>query len=327
MVSRWLQCVFILILGMFLLGGVTRLTRSGLSIVEWKPITGILPPMNETAWQEQFTLYQSSPEYQKINNHFQLEDYKNIFYWEYFHRLLGRILFFVSLVPGIYFWRKKQFPGARTAAIPLLVAAQGLVGWLMVKSGLNIRPHVSHYMLALHFFSAFILALVVLKFRFDLFNNKNRLIIPQKLYRQSLWIGAALVIQIFYGCLVSGLKAGFAFNTYPLMGDQFFPPAGLALDPWWINIFENPTTVQWIHRWWAIVVMTLILVFLKKLWTEYPESKKSVFHLGGILVLQVILGISTLILNVPTSLAATHQMVAALLGCGYFSLLLSLKTK
>lgn len=150
----WLSGFLILVFMMIAVGGITRLTRSGLSIVEWRPVTGLLPPLTEDQWKIQFELYQKSPEFQIVNSHFSLKEYKSIFFWEYLHRLLGRLIFFFSLMPGAWLWRKKQIHGKTVIQLTLLVAVQGLVGWLMVKTGLNTRPSVSPFMLALHFFFA-----------------------------------------------------------------------------------------------------------------------------------------------------------------------------
>lgn len=329
-ITRWKKIWYIsfivLILVMISVGGITRLTRSGLSIVEWKPVSGIIPPVTEQDWQQQFDLYKTSPEFQQINSHFELDDYKNIFIWEYLHRVLGRIIFLVALIPGLIFWRKKWISGYEVFAFSSLVTAQGLIGWLMVKTGLNTNPHVSPYMLALHFFSAQVLLLTV-------YYQLCRLRAPLKAgfdpLQKKLFsvLGALLILQIFYGCLTSGLKAGFAFNTYPLMAGNFFPPGGLVQDPIWINFFENPSAVQWVHRWLGMTTFIVMLITVLKIMKSplKPVLKGPFMHLFGITFLQIILGILNLIFVVPHSLAIIHQLFASMILMAYFSIHFRLK--
>lgn len=308
-------------MAMVTVGGVTRLTRSGLSIVEWKPISGIIPPLNESEWQTQFDLYKKSPEYQKINSHFELADYQKIFLWEYAHRVLGRILFLFALIPGLYLWRKKLVSGAFVAGLSLLVAFQGLIGWLMVKSGLNINPHVSPYMLALHFFSA--LTLLLLAFR-ELCTLRKPLPAFQGEVQKLTYylLGFTLAIQLFYGCITSGMKAGIGYNTYPLMNGSFFPPDALALNPTLLNFFENPGTVQWAHRWIGMLIFGLFISFLIKLKSTAAWSglKGPMIHLVGVTGMQVFLGILNIVYVIPIPLAALHQLCATFLVLGYFNI-------
>lgn len=315
----WLLGFVILVLAMISVGGVTRLTRSGLSIVEWRPVTGILPPITEQDWQEQFQLYQNSPEYNQVNSHFELQDYKRIFFWEYFHRLLGRLIFLFVVIPGLILWKRKWISGPLVLLLSFLVAFQGLIGWLMVRSGLNLLPRVSPYMLALHFS----LALIVLGTGyFHLTKSRSEIRVEDSKWKRILLkaLGFIMIVQIFYGCLTSGLKAGHASNTYPLMGGQFFPPGGLLLQPLWINLFENPITVQWIHRWIGILFFTLTAATFWT-FTKSPAVKKGPFrHMMGVTGVQVILGILNIIWGVPIALAALHQLVAALIFLGFLNL-------
>lgn len=318
--SIWLLGFIALVLLMISVGGVTRLTRSGLSIVEWKPVVGIIPPLTEADWQSQFELYQQSPEFQQMNSHFELDDYKQIFIWEYLHRLLGRLIFLYVLIPGLILWRQKVIKGNLVVLLSLLVAGQGLVGWLMVKSGLNLKPHVSPYMLALHFF----LALVVLGTAYYYLSKMRPALwveMSKTKWRLLNSLGILFAIQIFFGCLTSGMKAGHIFNTYPLMGGQLFPPGGLNLDPTWINIFENPVTVQWIHRWVGILTLICLLVTVNVFthWKRSPLFGPWI-HLLGLVTVQIILGILNLIWMVPISLAALHQFIAALIVLGYLNI-------
>lgn len=321
----WLVGFIVLILVMISLGGVTRLTRSGLSIVEWNPVVGIIPPLTESDWQNQFNLYQASPEFQYVNSHFQLSDYKNIFIWEYLHRLLGRVIFLYVLIPGLILWRQKQVEGKLVFSLASLVAAQGAVGWLMVKSGLTARPQVSPYMLALHFF----FALVALGTGYY-YLSKMRSELPVKMSTKKwalfLGVGLLITLQVFYGCLTSGMHAGHIFNTYPLMGGNFFPNGGLSLTTTGLNIFENPATVQWIHRWLGMLTF-LCIIMSAWIFTQWKRSPMlgPWIHLVGITASQIILGISNLVLAVPIPLAVAHQLIASLIVLGYLNILFRLK--
>jgi cytochrome c oxidase assembly protein subunit 15 len=319
----WLLGFCFLVLLMISVGGITRLTRSGLSIVEWKPVSGIIPPITDADWQTQFELYKQTPEFTHVNSHFELSDYKSIFMWEYLHRVLGRLIFLFVVIPGIILWRKKIVSGKLVLSLAGLVAVQGLIGWLMVKTGLNVKPHVSPFMLALHFFTALSVLLVSL---YHYVKTKPQLMVtaleegPRGLF---YIFGGALCVQVFYGCLTSGLKAGIGYNTYPLMNGQFFPEGGLFFSPIVINFLENPATVQWTHRWLGITVAALlalcILSFLKsKAWYQLKNSF-AVFL--GVILIQVSLGILNIIYIVPVPLAALHQLVAAILIICYFRIL------
>lgn len=323
--ARWLLGFVALVLVMISVGGVTRLTRSGLSIVEWKPVAGIIPPLNEAGWQSQFELYQKTPEFLQRNAHFELSDYKQIFMWEYLHRVLGRLIFFYVLIPGLILWRRKETSGKLVSLLSLLVAGQGLVGWLMVKSGLNVEPHVSPYMLALHFFCALA---VLATASYYLSKTRPVLAVEMSRLKWSLLngLGFLLLIQVFYGCLTSGMKAGKLFNTYPLMGGEFLPPGGLNLSPVWINIFENPVTVQWIHRW--VGALTLIcLVGGAWTFTKWRRSRAMGpwIYLIGMTMVQIILGILNLLWMVPVPLAVIHQFIAALIVLGFLNIRFRLK--
>lgn len=328
-VKYWLTSLVVLILCMIAVGGITRLTRSGLSIVEWKPVSGIIPPMTDQDWSEQFELYKKTPEFQQVNANFSVQDYKNIFMWEYLHRVLGRLIFLFALIPGLIFWRKAQFSGKRLLLMLSLIAGQGLVGWLMVKSGLNHEPHVSPFMLALHFFSALI---VILTIYYDLCVFYTKLVVSEASSRTTMifrTLGTLLIIQIFYGCLTSGWKAGFVFNTYPLMGGEFFPPGGLIQEPLWINFFTNPSTVQWTHRWIGILVllasMTLIRAIFKN--TEKNIFKAPVLNILILVGIQILLGILNIIFIIPTYLAVIHQVMAALIVLAFYNIVFRIQMK
>jgi cytochrome c oxidase assembly protein subunit 15 len=319
--SLWLSALAVLTILMIGVGGITRLTRSGLSIVEWKPVSGIILPLNEGEWLSQFELYQKSPEFQKVNSNFGLADYKKIFMWEYLHRVLGRLIFLFVLIPGIYLWRRKFVEIQLVILLASLVAAQGLVGWLMVKSGLNNEPHVSPFFLALHFFSALV---VLLTIHYNSAKLKKQS--PTHLNKGQrgllLALGLALVVQVFYGCLTSGFKAGFMFNTYPLMNGDFFPAGGIALSPYIVNFFENPTMIQWVHRWLGATVLVLTILSMWNILKTKGNSnlKGPMIHLAGIISIQVVLGILNIVLVVPIPLAVIHQITAALILTAYFDL-------
>jgi cytochrome c oxidase assembly protein subunit 15 len=318
----WLIGFSLLVLIMISIGGITRLTRSGLSIVEWKPVSGFIPPITESDWQQQFDMYKQTPEYAHVNSHFELSDYKAIFMWEYLHRVLGRIIFLFVVIPGIILWRKNYVSGRLVLLLASLVAVQGLIGWLMVKTGLNVKPHVSPFMLALHFFAALsVLVVAIYNYVKTLPAINTTVDYCQKV---SFYIfGGALALQIFYGCLVSGMKAGVGYNTYPLMNGQFFPEGGMFFSPAILNFFENPATVQWTHRWLGITVLGLFIVMLTRFLNTaaWAKVKSSMIFLLAVMIFQVVLGILNIIYVVPIHLAATHQLVAAILVVCYFRLL------
>ncbi len=315
----WLLGFCALVLLMISVGGITRLTRSGLSIVEWKPVSGIVPPITESDWQAQFELYKQSPEFLKINSHFELSDYKRIFFWEYVHRVLGRIIFLFVLLPGLYLWRKGEESARFVFGLAAFIAFQGLIGWLMVTTGLNTKPHVSPFMLALHFFMA-LGALHIAAYRYYKLIPSFEVSLSGKEEKWFKALGILLMLQVFWGCLVGGLKAGIGFNDYPFMNGNIFPEGGMALTPLFLNFLENPGTVQFIHRWLGILVfIALVATYLKiKKSSLAPVYLRSLHVLLGLTVIQIILGILTIIYVVPTSLAATHQLVAAILVLTYF---------
>lgn len=320
--TLWLAGFCVLVLLMISIGGITRLTRSGLSIVEWKPISGIIPPLTEQDWQNQFDLYKLSPEYNQVNSHFGVSDYKNIFLWEYFHRLLGRLIFLFVVFPGLILWRKKLVNGRLVLTLAGLVALQGLIGWLMVKTGLNVKPHVSPYMLALHFFSALFVLIVAFYHLCKLQKPLDAQLTgtSSKIFKIS---GVLLSIQLFYGCITSGLKAGIGYNTYPLMNGQFVPADAFALEPLWINFFENPGTVQWTHRWVGMLILMFLIanLLILKSSGHWEKFKKSFLLLLSLVFFQIILGVLNIIYIVPITLAALHQLCAAIIVLVYFSII------
>jgi cytochrome c oxidase assembly protein subunit 15 len=316
-VAAWLLICCALVFTMVVLGGVTRLTGSGLSIVEWQPVTGILPPLSDDAWNKAFELYRQSPEYRKINAHMNVHDFKGIFWLEYLHRLLGRTIGIVFLVPFVVFvWkgyiRKRELP--KYLLMFVLGGLQGLLGWYMVKSGLVDNPHVSQYRLTAHLIAAFLIYAWMFWVALSLlYPARSKSAHPW--YLRTVGLTALISVTIISGGFVAGLKAGKIYNTFPMMGDHWLPPGMLALEPVWRNVFDNMATVQFDHRLLATTTFIIIFVywFRARAIALPARVRKAVNALLHTAVLQVALGISTLLLFVPTVLAASHQAVAMLL--------------
>ena len=317
-IAIWLLLCCALIFAMVVLGGVTRLTGSGLSMVRWEPLSGVIPPLNLAAWQAEFVHYRQFPEYQKVNVGMTLAGFKTIFYFEFAHRLLGRTIGLVFLLPFLYFLWRRRLP--RSLAPHLVVmfvlgALQGLLGWYMVKSGLADVPHVSQYRLTAHLAAAILIYLYMLWVAFSLLaSNRPRIALaPYRTFAAVL--GVLAVATVLSGGFVAGLKAGHAFNTFPLMAGQWFPPGYIMLEPAWRNFFENIPTVQFNHRVLAITTYLLVLAFTGKAWRDMQLTgqRKPLGLLALVATLQVALGIATLLLHVPVTLAASHQGVALLL--------------
>jgi len=315
-VAVWLFIVAAMIFVMVVLGGTTRLTRSGLSIVEWRLLEGTLPPLSEAHWVELFDKYQQTPEYRKVNTGMDLTGFKEIFWLEYLHRLWGRLIFFAALIPLLWFlWRKRieKAQLARMVAVPLLVAANGVLGWLMVASGLVDIPRVSPYRLTAHLGLAIAIYGYVLWLALNLLYPATAAAAP--LRRAATGIAALVFFMILTGGFVAGTKAGYAFNTFPLMHGHFVPEGIFDMAPWWANLFENIATVQFNHR----LVAYLLLIAIPAFWWwarrfELPSRARWLSHgLLAMLVIQVGLGIVTLIYIVPVPLGAAHQAGALLL--------------
>lgn len=314
----WLLSGCILVFVMVVVGGITRLTNSGLSMTDWHLVTDTFPPLTEVAWQQAFDDYKQFPEYKLVNihNNFQLADYKFIYFWEWFHRFIGRILGFVFIIPFVYFLIKKKLDAETLKKCGILLgmgAFQGFLGWFMVKSGLVNNPDVSHFRLALHLTFAFITFAYTLWVALDLiYPAKREVIIPlKKLARITL---AFLLFQIIYGGFVAGLDAGFIHNHWPLMSDgQFFHESILVeKDSWLLRFTEGKSGVQFVHRTIAYVVVALILFlfFKSKKHSLSKEQKNGLNALVFLVFLQFILGILTLLYSVPMWLGVTHQAMA-----------------
>ncbi len=324
-IAIWLLVCCATIFGMIILGGVTRLTGSGLSMVEWAPIMGILPPLNQAEWQETFLLYQQFPEYQLKNFNMSLGEFKSIFWFEYGHRLLGRSIGLIFLLPFLFFLFRGKIEKALTPKLVtmfVLGGLQGLMGWYMVKSGLVNDPHVSQYRLTAHLGLAVLIYAYMLWVALDLLFPKINDVTnnaTQALRSLSLIIIGIIIVTILSGGFVAGTHAGLAFNTFPLMNGQLIPDGLFENSPWWRNFFENIVTVQFDHR----VLATLLFLIIPVFWFKagklagrlYPQplARTGSHLLLAALALQITLGISTLLLIVPVVLAAAHQAGAIVL--------------
>jgi heme a synthase len=318
-VAAWLLLCCAMIFAMVILGGVTRLTGSGLSMVEWDPIFGVVPPLDQQAWEEVFAKYQQSPEYRKINIGMDLGGFKSIYWFEFSHRILGRSIGAVFLIPFLYFMFRRKLAASlvpRLGFAFVLGGLQGLLGWYMVKSGLIDNPHVSQYRLTAHLSLALLIYAYLLWILYDLlFKQRQPCVNPAGLKTAAKFLLGLVAVTIVSGGFVAGLKAGHAYNTFPKMGDQWLPPAGWMLQPGWRNLFENIATVQFDHRVLATLTFSSILLFwLTALRLRPTPSARVAIHLLMLMAaIQVTLGISTLLLHVPVALAATHQAGALVL--------------
>ena len=314
----WLLSGCILVFIMVIVGGITRLTNSGLSMTDWHLVTDTFPPLSEEKWQKTFETYKQFPEYKKINsqNDFTLSDYKFIYFWEWFHRFIGRIIGLVFLAPFVYFLLKKKLdrPTINKCFILLgMGTLQGFFGWFMVKSGLIDNPDVSHYRLALHLTFAFLTFAYTLWVALDLlYPNKNQVILPlKKIARFTL---VFLIIQIIYGGFVAGLNAGLIHNHWPLMSDGQFLHESIMLekDNWFLRLTEGKSGVQFVHRTLAYVVvgLMLFLFFKSKKYILTLQQKNGLNALIIIVFLQFTLGVFTLLYQVPLWLGLIHQIMA-----------------
>lgn len=321
-IAYWLLFCAGVIFAMILLGGVTRLTHSGLSMVEWKPIMGIVPPLSEADWQQLFYKYQQFPEYQKVNLGMTLAEFKPIFMYEYLHRVLGRFIGVIFVVPFIFFYISRRIPEGLTPKLLvmlLLGAGQGLLGWYMVKSGLVDNPRVSQYRLTAHLGNAALIYAFILWVAYGLL-PRPRVVLPA-LRMPATLISLLIFIMILSGGLVAGTRAGYAYPTFPLMGKYFFPPELYAMQPIWLSAFEDITTIQFNHRIIAYAItaaVSLLVICALRAGVKGP-LRTGILCMFIMMVIQVGLGISTLLLHMPVPLAAAHQVGAiALLSASLF---------
>ncbi|WP_228235430.1 COX15/CtaA family protein [Allomuricauda sp. M10] len=318
-VVYWLLTGCVLIFIMVLVGGITRLTHSGLSISDYKLIQGTLPPMNEQEWKEAFELYQQYPEYQKLNSHFSLEDFKDIYFWEWLHRFIGRFIGIVFILPFLFFLVTKKLDRATTKkAIILLIMGgfQGFLGWYMVKSGLVDRPDVSHFRLAAHLTTAFLTFAYSLWVALDLIYPDKKAV-NTKIRNLIRFALVVLLPQIIWGAFVAGLDAGFIHNHWPLMseGKLIHETVYIEQQPVIKNFFEGKSGVQFVHRYLAYVVVGFILA----IWFKTRKIERTFLQEKGLKILlamvfvQFILGVLTLIYAVPLWLGIAHQIGAFIL--------------
>ena len=351
-VAIWLLVMCSIVFAMVVLGGVTRLTGSGLSMVEWRPIMGALPPLSADEWQETFEIYQQTPEFKNINPHFDVHDFKGIFWLEYLHRLLGRFMGIAFAIPFIYFAIKKYIPvpeWPKFLLMPALGGAQAFVGKIMVASGqvdlpqFEVRarlrlpdgrglrcgqtvayrpgrmpvdlPQVSQYRLTAHLLLAFLVFALMFWVALSRLFPRDENAAKHPWYGKTLGLFVLLTITITSGGFVAGLKAGKIYNTFPMMGEYWFPPGLFALEPLWRNFFDNIVTVQFDHRLLALTTFILVVVYwFRARRANLPaRARPAVNALLHTAVLQVVLGIATLLLAVPVILGTAHQAIAMLL--------------
>ena len=319
-IAAWLLVCCFMVFLMIVVGGVTRLTHSGLSIVEWQPILGTLPPLNDQQWQETFAKYKLTPEYQKVNFGMTIAAFKGIFWWEYFHRLLGRLIGFVFFVPYLMFLIRRQVHGRlawKLLGIFALGGLQGAMGWFMVKSGLVDDPRVSHFRLTAHLGLAFIIFAAMFWVALDLLfpgTAKSANTVLRGAGRFAAALVALVFAMVLTGGLVAGIRAGFAYNTFPLMNGHVVPPEIFMIEPWHLNFFNNMATVQFDHRLlaWILALLAPWFWWKTRKMAFNPRVRLAAHLLLGTLAAQIALGISTLLLGVPIPLAAAHQAGAVL---------------
>lgn len=320
-VGLWLLICAGMVFAMVLIGGVTRLTESGLSIVEWQPLVGTLPPLSEADWQALFAKYRQSPEYQQVNYGMSLAEFKGIFWLEYIHRLWGRLIGLVFALPAVFFLFKGALIGPLRWQVPILFllgGAQGALGWFMVESGLVGDPRVSPYRLMAHLLLALALYGWLLWLALDRLRPQDgwlpKSAAEVKLRHHLHGLSTLVVLTIATGAFVAGLDAGLTYNTFPMMDGNFVPDGYGLLTPWWRNLFENVAAVQFNHRWLAIATALLIIAFcLRAQQADLPPSARhSVNALLAMALIQPTIGIATLLLVVPTWLGALHQAGAVL---------------
>jgi heme a synthase len=318
-VATWLLACCAMLFAMIVVGGVTRLTHSGLSITEWQPIVGTLPPLSVADWNEAFAKYQATPEYAEVNRGMLLEQFKNIFWWEYFHRLLGRVIGVVFLVPLVGFALRGMIPpgyAPRLFTIFVLGGLQGALGWYMVQSGLVDDPRVSQLRLTAHLGLAVLIFGAMFWTALSLLRPRPQRAVLGGLAWHAVGLVALVFLMILSGGLVAGIRAGFAYNTFPFMNGHLMPSEIMAIEPWYRNFDSNMATVQFDHR----LIALLLAISIPWYWwrtrrTDAPAAgaRRAATLLLAVLGIQIALGVSTLLFVVPLPLAAAHQAGAVLL--------------
>jgi cytochrome c oxidase assembly protein subunit 15 len=327
-VGLWLLGLTGLVLVQVMLGAITRLTESGLSIMEWRPIMGVIPPLSDSEWQRVFAIYQGIAEYHQVNAGMTLEGFRSIFWWEYVHRLWGRLIGVAFLVPFVWFWARGHLRGraaGRLTAIFVLGGLQGLMGWIMVASGFADRTDVSQYRLVAHLLLALAIYGALLWCALDcLYPARVRV---QPAHRPLRWHGwimmAVIALEIAIGGFVAGLDGGLVYNNFPMMGEHWIAPDVFAGAPWWANFFENPVAAQFLHRLAAgfVAIALISLVVRARRAGLGAAVRRRFYSLPFGLLAQAMLGIATLMLVVPLPLAVAHQAGAFILfALGLFAL-------
>ncbi|CDX38581.1 Heme A synthase [Mesorhizobium sp. ORS 3359] len=317
LVRGWLYVVVLVLFALVLVGGSTRLTGSGLSITEWKPIHGVIPPLNDAEWQEEFQRYQQIPQYTEINKGMSLQEFKSIFWWEWAHRILARSVGVVFALPLLFFWATRRIErglGLKLTGILALGGLQGAIGWWMVASGLVDRVSVSQYRLATHLTLAALIFTATMAVARGLAPHSEPAA-NRSTQRLAGFIVFLTLIQIYLGGLVAGLHAGLSYNTWPLMDGKLIPSDLLLLKPAWVNFFENPKTVQFVHRLGAYTVFLVALWHMIATWRRQPGTThaRRATLLFALVVVQASIGIGTLLTQVPLHMALTHQAIALVL--------------
>jgi cytochrome c oxidase assembly protein subunit 15 len=313
--ATWLFAVAALIVLMVVVGGVTRLTESGLSITEWKPISGIIPPLTDAQWQAEFAAYKRIPEYSQINQGMTLAGFKAIFFWEYLHRLLGRLIGAAFLLPLIWFAVKRQIPkgyGPRLVVLFLLGGMQGAIGWWMVQSGLSVRTDVSHIRLAVHLLMALFLLAAIVWTALDLRALARDPRAPMaRIGGLGAGVLAILFVQLLFGALVAGLNAGLVTDQWPLMNGRFFPGTTQQGESFGFALFNDPAIVHFVHRWWAWVAVAALILLARA--AKAAGERRASLAIHAAFGLQILLGIATVMSGMNIVLAGLHQLTGALL--------------
>ncbi|MEX0955732.1 MAG: COX15/CtaA family protein [Rhizobiaceae bacterium] len=316
-VRWWLYVVALVLFALFVVGGATRLTESGLSITEWKPIHGVIPPLSDADWEEEFAKYRQIPQFEQLNSDMTLAEFKTIFWWEWAHRFIARGVGFLVALPLAFFWLTERLEShlkPKLVGLFMLGALQGAIGWWMVASGLSERVSVSQYRLAVHLLMACLIFTATLAIARGLAPHsagpsdaRNR--------RFAGWLVVAVLAQIFLGALVAGLDAGMTYNTWPQMDGRLLPDGLLVMEPAWVNLFENPKTVQFIHRLGAYALLVLAIWHAVTAWRAEWDSThaRRALVLLALVVAQAAIGITTLLLVVPLGWALAHHAFAIVL--------------
>ena len=312
-IARWLLLVAAMIVAMVVIGGITRLTESGLSITRWQPITGTLPPLSQAQWQAEFDHYRQIDQYAAVHAGMTLGEFKGIFFWEYSHRLLGRLIGFAFFVPLVWFWVRRQIPAGyrwRLVALLALGGLQGVFGWLMVKSGLQPgMVEVAPGWLATHLLTALFTLAAIVWTALDLLALEKDGARPARLTGFGVLTGAVLAIQLLYGALMAGLRAGLVTDQWPLMNSAFWPGSTQAGESLGHALFADPAIVHFIHRWWAWVTVAALVWLARRVRKAARPASVAIHSAFGT---QIVLGIAVVMAGVPIWLAALHQLVGAL---------------